>query len=140
MKRVAKSEKDKLNRLVDSVIDDIQEMPDEEVSQLAIEVFGGIEPVINNFNSIVERAEKVAKKQRYDDAKNRLKATHGSSHSANIVNLPLDRKKAILEIVQKNRLISTRAARSATDIEADIDSTLEDLVELGAIDENGNPL
>jgi len=139
MKRIKETDKEKLDRLVDSVIDDIQEMSDEEVLQLALETFGGIKPVITKFNFIVEQAEGVARKRRFDAAKEKVKVTRESSRLVSIVNLPIERKKSILAMAQRNGTITTLAARSATDSEADIDTLLEDLVEFGVIDENGNP-
>ena len=140
MKKGKQSDKAKLDRLVDSVIDDIQGMRDEEVLELAMETFGGIEPVVKKFNSIVEQAENIARKIKFNEAQEKLKTNIQIPHSSKIVSLPIDRKKGILAMVQKNRGITTLAARNATDSEADIDSMLEDLVELGVIDEDGNPL
>lgn len=140
MGKTKKEKTDKLDRLVDSMIDDIQEMPDEEVLELAIENYGGIKQLITNFNSAVEKAEKIAKVRRFEAPKEKLGTSHSPTNSAKIINLPLDQKKSILEMIRRNKLITTLAARNATDYEADIDTMLEDLVDLGVIDENGNQL
>ena len=140
MGKMKRDNKESLNKLLDSVIDDIKEMPDDEVMGLATDTFGGIEQVVTRFNSIVEYAENKAKKIRLERAQRKIRETKETSHASNIVNLPMDRKKQVLEMAQRNGSISTLAARNLTDNEADIDSMLEDLFELGVIDENGNSL
>jgi len=138
MKKV--NNKEKLDQLVNSTIDDIEEMSDNEILQLATDTFGGLEQVVLKFNSIVKKAEGTVRVSNFEDAKKKLEANQSHTHSAKIIHLPLDQKKNILEMVQRNKLITTLAARNATDYEADIDTMLEDLVDLGVIDENGNPL
>jgi len=136
----AQKKKD-LERLGNSVIDDIEKMPDDEILQHAIDTFGGLEQVVMKFNSIVEQAECIARKEPFEKAKMKLVEDRQSPPVvSNIITLPTERKKEILEMVQSNKGITTLAARNATNRDADIDSELDDLIELGVIDENGNLL
>ena len=62
---------------------------------------------------------------------------------AKVTELPLDRKTALVAHFAKHpqSLLAklTMAARNEANSEADLDSLLEDLLELGVIDDEGNP-
>lgn len=132
----------KFGRLADALANDVDNMSDQEILKEAAERHGSVEQAAASVRAIVASAIASAGKQRLHALRKAYDAEIGARQS-NVVRLPLERKRALLERFAKNdnalQKKLTLAARNEEDSEADLDSFLEDLVRLGVIDEQGNP-
>jgi DNA-binding TFAR19-related protein (PDSD5 family) len=130
-----------LERLREKLLADLEQMSDRELLAEATEEYGSLEAASKGVQAIFANAIGAAAKGRLARAK-AGSAALGKAAGSNVVQLSLERKKALIQQVSNRAGIEgqkfTMAARSGADGEADIDGLLEDLVELGVIDEQGN--
>lgn len=133
----------KLDRLTDALARDVDQLTDEEVFQEVTEVYGDPEKVVEDVEALIEGAIAEHGKRRLTAARRGFE-TQTARNKSNVISFPLDKKRALLDLFARNdpqlREKLTMAARNEEDSEADIDSFLEDLIELGAIDDEGNIL
>ena len=119
-----------LDRLADTLARDVDRMTDDELLQEAAETRGVIEATITRHG-----------KRRLTTARHAYEV-YISKVRSKVVELPLEKKRALIDkFARKDNQLRERltmAARNEEDSEADIDSFLEDLVELGIIDDEGN--
>lgn len=131
----------KLDRLGDTLARDVDRLSDDELFREAAEAYGESEKAIAATRGIIEAAIAAHGKRRLAAAREAYVA-HSERHRSRVVDLPLDRKRALInQFASKDSDLQgklTMAARNEEDQEADIDSFLEDLVELGVIDNEGN--
>ncbi|MGE0095129.1 MAG: hypothetical protein AB7M05_01750 [Alphaproteobacteria bacterium] len=135
-----RDDRQKLDRLIDSLSSDIDRLSDKAVLEEASEVFGAIDIAVKQTRAVVEEALKVGGKSRLDLAKQDLAAYRVKS-AENLKRLPLEQKLELLRRFAQssgNDAGITMAARNETNTEGDIDGLLEDLFDLGAIDNEGN--
>jgi hypothetical protein len=134
-----------LERLAEALAEDVLETPDEEFLVETKERGETLNELARRGQDAVLRGIAESKRRKLAAARSDYKAAAGGGRS-NVVALPIGDKRRILAQVAANdpglRAKLTLAARSAEAgeiSENDLDSLLEDLRDLGVIDENGNP-
>jgi hypothetical protein len=140
-----------LRRISERMADDIFGMTDEEF-------LAELEATGENLDELARRGEEAISKGIAESGRRKLAAAREgyraavardrgrSTRSPNVINLPLEDKRRILERFASNdselRAKLTIAARRGEDgeiSENDLNSLLEDLRDVGAIDDEGNP-
>jgi hypothetical protein len=130
----------KLDRLGEALAKDLDTLSEHELSE-EIAADSDIEKTVNHMRQLVESAITEAGRRRLAKARQGYKAVAEKQRSK-VIQLPLSRKKELVAHFAHNagalpeRL--TLAARNEDNSEADLDSLLEDLLELGVIDDEGN--
>ena len=130
-----------LDRLADALARDVDRLTDHELLREAAESYGDPEMAAAETRGLIEaaiaahgRRRLTAARQAYEDQTRRARP--------NVVELSLEKKRALVNKFagddKQLREKLTMAARNEEDSEADIDSFLEDLIELGVIDDEGN--
>jgi len=136
---------EQLDKLTDALINDIIELSDEETIAEAKEQYGDPSEEISRLRGIMKKALLSAAKTKLEDAKNQLNIYNTGVRKNNIIQLSINEKRTIIErfTTQDTELTKklTLAARKGEGIqtENDIEGMLEDMLELGLIDEDGNP-
>ena len=131
----------KLEQLCNALADDIDAMTDEEL--LAELEEGGEDPdaigartgaLITDAIADAGRRNLVAARAGYEAQK--------AARQGNVLQWPVERKRALIQRFAQNdnalKRKLTLAARKGEDTEADVDSFIEDLIDLGVIDNEGN--
>jgi hypothetical protein len=140
-----------LRRLAESMADDIFGMTDEEF-------LAELEATGENFDALARRGEEAIARGIAESGRRKLAAARDgyraaaardrgrSAGSSHVIKLPLGDKRRILERFAANdselRAKLTLAARQGVDgeiSENDLNTLLEDLRDVGAIDDEGNP-
>ncbi len=143
MTEIQNHDQEKLMRLAESLASDLNEMSDDEILAEAKENGEDIDAIASHVSALISNViheagagRLAAARKAYDERQAR--------HSVDVSGWSLDKKRMILNQVAKNDNSSqqnlTLAARSGEDSEADIDSLLQDLMDIGAIDDEGNPV
>jgi len=131
----------KLDRLGDALARDVDKLTNDELFREAADSHGNTDMAVSATRGVIEAAIAAHGKRRLMAARQAYKA-HIDSVKSKVIEIPSDRKRALLDRFANNDIQLqeklTMAARNETDKETDIDSFLEDLVELGVIDEEGN--
>lgn len=130
-----------LARLADALARDIDQLTDEELAKEAAQEFGSVDKAAAVIKSRITRALEEGGRRRLAAARQAYDS-HLHRNQSKIARLSLERKRVIIERFASNdnalQQKLTLAARNEEAPEADIDSFLEDLVELGLIDDEGN--
>lgn len=134
-----------LDRLTDSLVNDIFELSDEEILDEAKEQFDNPTVEVERLKSVINNALLRAAKTKLTDAKNQVNTYKQESVKNNVVHLPIFEKHEIIkkftnkdiELQQKLTLAARKGEGIQT--ENDIEGMFEDMVELGLIDEEGKP-
>lgn len=141
MRKKSEEAKLQLSRLSDALALDVDNLTDEELFEEFENMDCDPKTVMSDIQALIGRAVTDYRKQRLASARAGFDA-HKSRCRSTIVQLPVDVKKALVDRFAANndqlQEKLTIAARNEDDIQADIDSFLEDLVELGVIDDEGN--
>lgn len=136
---------EQLDKLTDALINDIIELSDEETIAEAKEQYGNSSEEINRLRGIITNALLSSAKAKLKDTKNQLNTYNTGVKKNNIIQLSMNEKRNLIErfTLQDPELTKklTLAARKGEGIqtENDIEGMLEDMLELGLIDEDGNP-
>jgi hypothetical protein len=132
----------KLDRLGEALAKDLDKLSGNELSEeIAADDDDG-EKTVARMRNLIESAIAESGRRRLARARQAYDAIERKQR-AKVIQLPLDRKKALVAHFAHSasalpeRL--TLAARNEDNSEADLDSLLEDLLELGVIDDEGNP-
>ncbi len=132
----------KLDRLGEALAKDLDELSDDELLEEMAATDEERQNTVGHMRSLVEKAIATSGRRRLAKARQAYDAARGKRR-AKVTALPLDRKKALIAHFAKNPQALpeklTLAARNEANSEADLDSLLQDLFELGAIDDEGNP-
>lgn len=132
----------RLDRLTHSLAQDIDKMTEDELREEIREDIGDVETALSSIRAAIESGMQDGGRRRLEAARNAYEADMRSRPDT-VLNLPLEQKQKLVEKFAANdsdlREKLTLAARNEEDFEADIDSLLEDLVELGVLDDKGNP-
>jgi len=132
----------KLDRLGEALAKDLDALSDDELMEDIAATDEERQKTVSHMRSLIEDAIAASGRQRLAKARQGYDAIGGKAR-AKVTELPLDRKKALVAHFAKNpQALSeklTMAARNEANSEADLDSLLQDLLELGAIDDEGNP-
>lgn len=140
MNSLKKEGSDKLEQIVDTILNDIDAASDKEIIEIISAIYKDTSEVTVDVRNIITNAISETGRKQLTDAKARLSSDYGSGTS-NILRLPLERKIEILKNVECKKSDLTLAARKEDELrEADFDAKLEALIELGLIDEDGNPV
>lgn len=130
-----------LERLADTLERDVDQLTDEEVLREAAEEYGDSEKAVLEIRHLVQESISAYGQRRLAAAREAYQAESAKSE-LKVFELSTERKQKIVEQFADNdnqfREKLTLAARNQEDFEADLDSFLEDLIELGAIDDEGN--
>lgn len=136
---------EQLDKLTDALVNDIIELSIEETLAEANEQYANPSEEIDRLRGIMKNAVLSAAKAKLKDAKNQLNAYHTEVKKNNVIHLSINEKRKIIEsfTTQDPELTKklTLAARKGEGIqtENDIEGMFEDMLELGLIDEDGNP-
>lgn len=138
-------DRDAVLNFVDRRLEEIDALSDDEIVAEAREAGEDPEQVAGELRSLINDLIREQAKERLKAARASLdaKRTTKSSGSANV--LSFERKQAILKGFAENdgrlRERLTMAARNGEGAtEREVDSILQDLRDLGVVDEDGNPL
>lgn len=141
----AGKDRDAMLSFVDRCLNEIDALSDEELLAEAREAGQDPERVADELRSLISDLIKEQAKERLKSARALLNSRRAAPavETANV--LSFEKKQAILQGFADNdgrlRERLTMAARKGEGAsEREVDSILQDLRDLGAIDENGNPL
>ncbi len=131
-----------LVQLIDELDQEAQQLDEAQLLAEGAEDFGSIEALTTHFDQLVDSACDAAGRQRLAAARQGFdnSRTTAAPGDRAVLAWPLERKLALLaELRAQNHAASryTLAARNEAQLAADIDQVLEDLLELGAIDDQG---
>jgi hypothetical protein len=142
-KKLASSEQ--LDRLDDILVEDILALSDEEVIAEARDRFGDPKIEVERLHGVIEGAILCASKAKLAEAQAAVGAHKRENRVGKVIMLSAAQKRVVIErfVAQDPELQQklTLAARKGKGIQTgnDIDGMIEDLIELGVIDEQGNP-
>jgi len=123
--------------IADVLVDDILESSDEDILNDAREEYEDLDSEINKTRSLIFSAAMKSKKLKLTILKKEINQNKTSAN--NVLSLPVDAKRKLIEDAKKSVGSLTLAARNEDEIsEIDTDSVIQDLIDLGVIDENGN--
>lgn len=130
-----------LERLADALARDVDQLTDEELLREAQEDYGDSDKAALATKNIIREAIAAQGKRRLAAARRAYEAQNAKG-VAKVFALSTERKRELVERFASNdnqlREKLTMAARNQENLEDDIDSFLEDLIELGVIDDEGN--
>ena len=131
-----------LERLIHGLAQDIDHLTEDELREEMREDVGDVETALSSIRAAIESGIQDGGRRRLEAARKAYEADM-RSRSDTVLDLPLEKKQKLVERFAANdsdlREKLTLAARNEEDFEADLDSLLEDLVELGVLDDKGNP-
>lgn len=130
-----------LDRLSAALASDADRLSDSELAEEVGASLGSLEDVARDVRAIFESAIAQSGKRRLAMARQGFESLHNAKQP-HLLRLTAEAKRALLErVANLNSAIDqkfTLAAREGRDTQADVDGLLEDLVELGVIDDEGN--
>ncbi len=131
----------KLDRLGEALAKDLDRLSDNELSE-EIAADDDVEKTVARMRNLIESAIAESGRRRLARARQAYDAI-GEKQRSKVIQLPLNRKRALIaHFAHSAEALPERltlAARNEDNSETDLDSLLEDLLELGVIDEEGNP-
>lgn len=134
---------EKLERLCNALTDDIDAMSDKELMAELEGVGEDTDAIARKTGQLI--ADAIAKVGRYkmEAARAGYEAEiHEASNKSKVFHLPMSRKRELIQrFAESDNALKqklTLAARKEEDAEADVDSFIEDLIDLGVIDDEGN--
>jgi hypothetical protein len=137
-------DKRRQDQLLAEMLADIEAMSDAEILAEYTEEGVDVEAEAASVASVVDAALRSFQANRLEQARQAAAAARQQRTSSNVIQFPLQRKRAILAAVQaaaNDQVPLTIAARNGDQEELDaedIDGLLLDLVRLGMIDDDGN--
>ena len=132
---------DKLERLCNALADDIDTMSDEELLAELDESGEDADAIANRTHTLIANAITNVGRRKREAARSGYEATQ-TGHRSNVLQWPVNHKRELIQYFAENhagldqRL--TLAAREGKGTEADMNSFIEDLMDLGVIDDGGN--
>lgn len=141
----AGKDRDAMLSFVDRRLDEIDALSDEELLAEAREAGEDPERVAGELRSLIADLIKEQAKERLKSARASLNARQAAPAVGTADILSFEKKQAILQgfadndgRLRERLMMAARKGEGAS--EREVDSILQDLRDLGAIDENGNPL
>jgi len=126
-----------LNNLLDAELKALLEDDADAVLAEASEVHADPKGVANKLRAVIEDAIARAGRRRLLDAREALDREAGTR--SNVLAWPADRKRALVTDLRRENATLTMAARQQRqESEADLDSLIEDFIDLGLIDDMGD--
>jgi len=125
--------------VANALADDILNLSDEELLKEAQDEFDDVASEISSARSAINSAILKSNKSRLSAAKEQLEQKKKSTNQNNILALTLNDKRALIHQAKKSVHSLTLAARNEEEMsESDINGVLQDLIDLGVIDKDGN--
>lgn len=119
--------------------EDILNLSDEELLKESQDEFDDVASEILNTRNAINSAILKSNKSRLSAAKEQLEQKRKATNQNNILTLSLNDKRALIHQAKESVDSLTLAARNEEEMsESDINGVLQDLIDLGVIDENGN--
>jgi hypothetical protein len=132
---------EKLERLCNALADDIDAMTDEELLAELAEAGEDVDSIAARTGALIVNAVADAGNRKLAAARAGYEA-HKAGRQGNVLQWPVERKRALMQqFAQDDNALKqklTLAARKGEDTDADVDSFIEDLIDLGVIDDEGN--
>ena len=123
----------------DILVDDILESSDEEILNEARAIYDDINSEVDKTRKIMNAALLKSRKFRLTLAKEQLKESKPVKTDTNVLSFPIGDKRKLINQAKESVNSLTLAARNEEEMsEMDIDGILQDLIDLGVIDKNGN--
>ena len=133
--------REKLERLCNALADDIDAMSDEELLAELEQADEDADAIAARTGALIADAIANAGRRKLAAARAGYEA-HKAGRRGNVLQWPVERKRALIQQFAQNdnalKQKLTLAARKGEDTEADVDSFIEDLIDLGVIDDEGN--
>jgi ATP-dependent protease HslVU (ClpYQ) ATPase subunit len=145
MERMMKKEnniQDQLGRIVDLMVDDVLEASNEEILQEASEENRDVEDEAQKVHALIQEVVFEHNRSKLEEAKKQYQA-HKARNKPHLRVAEIDKKREIFRNLSSNDNTGnlTMAARKEEELsDRDIESVLQDMLELGLIDEDGNIL
>ncbi len=125
--------------VADILVDDILESSDDDILNEAREQYGDINSEVEKTRNIISIAVMKSRKSRLSLAREQLEKSNKVKNDSNILTLPISEKRKLINHAKDSISSLTLAARNGDEMsESDTDGILQDLIDLGVIDENGN--
>lgn len=125
--------------VANTLADDILNLSDEEILKEAQDEFDDVASEISNTRIAINSAILKSNKSRLSAAKEQLEQKRKATNQNNILTLTLNDKRALIHQAKESVHSLTLAARNEEEMsESDINGVLQDLIDLGVIDEDGN--
>ena len=132
---------EKLERLCNALADDIDAMSDEELLAELAEAGEDVDAIVDRTRTLIADAVAEVGRRKLVAARSGYEATQTGPRS-NVLQWPGNRKRELIQHFAENdaelEQKLTLAAREGKDTEADMNSFIEDLIDLGVIDDEGN--
>ena len=134
---------EKLKRLCNSLADDMDSMSDEEMLAELEEAGEDADAIATRADELVAEAiAKVGRRKLEAARAGYMAKMQPASYRGRVLQWPVNRKLALIQSFAQNddafKQKVTLAARKGKDTETDLDSFIEDLIELGVINDRGN--
>ena len=144
MNKKGRRAREKLDRLTDSLVEDILSMSDAEILAEATEEHDDVDTAVARVRGIISGAIAKSGKAKMQAARKALEETRDRGSRGSVFQLPFAEKRVLLErLGARDSTIGeqlTMAARKGGEMtEKDVDAILDALLELGAIDDDGRP-
>ena len=134
---------EKLERLCNTLADDVDAMSDKELMAELQEAGEDTDAIAKRMRGLI--ADAIAKfgRQKMEAARAGYAAEmHQTGYENKVLHWPLSRKRELIQrFAQNDKALQqqlTLAARKEEDSQADMDSFIEDLIDLGVINDEGN--
>jgi len=125
--------------VTNTLADDILNLSDEELLKEAQDEFDDVASEISSVRNTIKSAILKSNKSRLSAAKEQLKQKRKATNQNNILTLAINDKRALIHQAKESVHSLTLAARNEEEMsESDINGVLQDLIDLGVIDENGS--
>ena len=132
---------EKLTRLCNALADDMDYMSDEELLAELEEAGEDADAIVAHADQLIAEAIIKVGRRKLESARAGYVARQ-IGHHRNILQWPVERKRLLIQHFAQNDAELGRkltlAARKGENTEADMDSFIEDLIDLGVIDADGN--
>ena len=125
--------------VADILVDEILEASDEEIYEMTQEQYGNVESHVDRKKSLIRAAVMNNRKAKLKEAQKIVSEKRRTNDRSNVMDLSPASKRQLIEKVKASNQSLTLAARNAEDIsDNDASSLLQDFIDLGVIDEDGN--
>lgn len=133
-----------LSHFADAIVDGLMSLSDEELLGEVREDGADPEALAKEIRTKIEARIAISAKARLTRAREEINSARAARVSSGVVSLPLARKQQILGQFAANdgqlrERLTMAARRGEGASEREVDDILRDLLDLGAIDDEGNP-
>lgn len=134
---------EKLERLCNALADDIDATSDKELLAELQQAGEDIDAIAKQTRELIAASIAKIGRHKMEAARAGYEAEmHQTGHESKVLHWPVSRKRELIQrFAQNNDALKqklTLAARQEEDLKTDMDSFIEDLIDLGVIDDEGN--